>query len=182
MNGRRLSPTLAWALVTLVLLATYVAIANPLLARYAAREARSEALADVISQRKALIVESAAQARLLERSRASDAGDGEIITARDTSAVARLQEHLRRVAATQGLRVDTLRVLPDRAITPLREVVVSASLRGSVAEAQKLIHGLETGAPLIRISRLDLLGRPGTPDLEITLEIAAMAEGADDAD
>lgn len=182
MNGRRLSPTMAWALVALVLLAAYVAIANPLLAEYAAREARSEALAEVIAQRKALIVESAAQAGLLEKPPASDADNGEIIAARDTSAVARLQEHLRRAAAAHGLRVDTLRVLSERAIPPFREVAVQASLRGSVAEAQKLMHGLETGAPLIRISRLDLLGRPGTPDLEITLEIAAMAEGTGDAD
>ena len=48
MSGRPLSPVMAWALVALVLLAGYVGVASPLLAEYAAREARSEALADVI--------------------------------------------------------------------------------------------------------------------------------------
>jgi Tfp pilus assembly protein PilO len=182
MSGRPLSPVMAWALVALVLLAGYVGVASPLLAEYAAREARSEALADVISQRRALIAESAGLTKRLETLRAISTRKGEIIAARDTSAVARLQEHLRRAAGEQDLRVDTMRVLSDRAMEPLREVAVRASLRGSVAQTQGLIHALETGTPLIRVSRLGLLGRPGTSDLEVTLEIAAISEGTGDAD
>jgi len=180
--NRRPTPFMAWALVALVLLAAHVAIANPLLAEYAAREARSEVLAEVISQRKALIAGSARLTARLEATRASGVDDGAIIPARDTSAVALLQEHLRHAAAERGLRVDTLRVLSDRAIDPMREVAVGASLRGTVVQVRDLMHGLETGAPAIRISRFSILGRPGTSDLEITLEIAALAEGKSDAD
>ena len=182
MNGRPLTPFMAWALVALALLAAHAVIANPLLAEYAARDARSEALAEVISQRKALIEARPTLAARLEAFRTSTQSADAIIAARDTSAVALLQEHLRRAAADRGLRVDTLRVLSDRALGPLREVSVRASLRGTVAQAQHLMHDLETGAPSVRISRLGLLGRPGMSDLEITLEIAAMAEGAGDAD
>lgn len=182
MNGRPVTPFMAWALVALALLAAHFVIVTPLMAEYAAREARSEALAEVISQRRAMIEARAMLTARLEAAKSSTQSAGAVIAARDTSAVALLQEYLRRAAADRGLRVDTLRVLSDRAIDPLREVAVQASLRGTVARAQQLMHDLEAGTPSVRISGLGLLGRPGTPDLEIMLEIAAMAEGAGDAD
>ena len=173
---------MAWALVVLVLILGYIGIADPLLMLHGERQTRIDVLGDMVSERSALIARgqalTARQEWLIQR----DSGKLGIISARDTTAVARLQEHLRLAAAAQGLRVDTLRVLPDREAAPLREVAVRASLSGSVAQAQRLLHGLETGVPMIRVSQLGLLGRPGTPDLEITLEIAALAESGANAD
>lgn len=182
MTAGRPSVAMAWSLVVLMLLAGYVVIASPLLELYEIREARSRTLANVIEERRALINKSTEAAARLERARAANIKADDIISARDTSAVAKLQEHLHHAAARNGLRVDTLRVLSDRALERLREVAVQASLRGSVTQAQRLVHGLESGTPLIRISRLTMLGRPGVPDLEITLEIAALAESTGNAD
>ncbi len=182
MTPRRPSATLAWALVALVVLAGYAVIAAPLLELHRERQARIDLLDEAIAGRSALIARGAALAESRDRLTARAPGAEAIIPDRDTSAVARLQEHLRLAASAEGLRVDSLRVLSDRALAPLREVAVQATLSGSVAQAQKLLHGLESGDLLVRIPNLSLLARPGTSDLEITLEIAALAEGGPHAD
>ena len=182
MRRQTLSAPMAWALLVLVLIIGYAGIAKPVIDLHAERETRIGMLGELLSQRKILIARSQAltdQHKTLER---DNSGRSEIIPARDTTAVARLQEHLRLAAIDQGLRVDTLRVLSDRDVPPLREVVVRASLSGSVEQTQRLLHRLESGIPVIRISNLNILGRPGTPDLEIMLEVAALAESTTDAD
>lgn len=176
MKERRISTPMSWALVVLVLILGYVGIANPLLALYAERRATIELLGEMVADRTALIARRQALEDRRQALSQDQGGKFEIIPERDTTAVARLQEHLRLAAAARGLRVDTLQVLPDRAVAPLREVAVRASLSGSVIQIQRLLHSLESGSPMIKIPRLTLLGRPGTPDLEITLEIAALAE------
>jgi Tfp pilus assembly protein PilO len=182
MRTRTLSAPMAWALLVLVLIIGYVGIVNPAINLHAEREKRITMLGDLFLDRKALIARGQALSDQRKILKHANNGRAEIISARDTAAVARLQEHLRLAAADQGLRVDTLRVLSDRDIPPLREVVVQASLSGSVEQAQRLLHRLESGIPVIRISNLNILGRPGTPDLEIMLEVAALAESATDAD
>lgn len=182
MSNQRVSTPMAWALVVLALLAGYIGIANPLVMLHAERQARVDLLGETISNRLALVAGGQALADRRELLIRGDDGKLGIIPARDTTAVARLQEHLRLAAAEQGLRVDTLRVLADRARTPLREVAVRASLSGSVAQVQRLLHGLESGTPMVRVSTINVLGRPGTPDLEISLEIAALAESGGHAD
>jgi hypothetical protein len=182
MNSQHVSTPMAWALLILVMLAGYVAIASPLVMLHEERRARIDLLGETIADRMVLIARG--QALADRREALIQSGDGRlgIIPARDTTAVARLQEHLRLVATDQGLRVDTLRVLADRARPPLREVAVRASLSGSVGQVQRLLHGLETGTPMVRVSNIDVLGRPGTPGLEISLEIAALAESDANAD
>jgi hypothetical protein len=182
MTGHRLSTPIAWALVVLALILGHFGIANPLLTLYAERQSRIDVLGEMVSARSAMIARGDA---LVERRKAlKQLGNGltSILSARDTTAVAQLQEYLRVAANAQGLRVDTLRVLADRKVDPLRIVAVRASLSGSVDQAQRLLHGLESGIPMIRVSHLALLGRPGVADLEITLEIAALAESPTNAD
>lgn len=182
MTRRRISPLMAWATVVLLLIAATVGVASPLVEFHGERQARIDTLVDLINTRTTMIDRGKILAERREvLSQRDDRGFG-IIPSHDTTAVAHLQEVLRVVATTQGLRVHSLRVLPDRAVAPLREVAVRASLTGSVAQVQRLLHGLETGTPLVRVSKLDLLGRQGTSNLEITLVIAALAESTTDAD
>lgn len=182
MTRLQISPPMAWAIVVLILIAATVGIASPLAELHGERRARIDTLVDLIDTRNTMIDRGKI---LVERrevlSQRDDRAFG-IIPAHDTTAVAHLQEVLRVVAAAQGLRIDSLRVLPDRVVTPLREVAVRASLTGSVAQVQRLLHSLETGTPMVRISKLDLLSRQGTPDLEITIVIAALAESTTNAD
>lgn len=182
MTRHPISATLAWALVVLGLIVGYIGIANPLHEVFSQRASRMDLLAALVSDRLALIANGTALTDRREALRQRDGEEFGVIPARDTTAVARLQEYLRLAAAAQGLRVDTLRVLPDQTTPPFRQVAVRASLSGSIGQTQRLLHGLETGVPMIRVSHLNLLGRPGSPDLEITLEIAALAESQANAD
>ena len=182
MTGRRISPLMAWGIVVLLLITATVGIASPLVELHGERQARIDTLVDLINTRTTMIDRGKILAERREvLSQRDDRAFG-IIPAHDTTAVAHLQEVLRVVAAAQDLRIDSLRVLPDRVVTPLREVAVRASLTGSVAQVQRLLHGLETGRPMVRVSKLDLLSRQGTSDLEITLVIAALAESTTNAD
>jgi hypothetical protein len=182
MTARRPSVTMAWALVVLCLLAGYAGVAGPLLELYRERQTRLDLLDEAILQRSARIAGGPALAATRDRLAAGNADTDAIIASRDTSAVAQLQEHLRLAAAAQTLRVETLSVLSERALEPFREVAVRATLSGSVAQVQGLLHRLETGTPAIQISELSLLGRPGAADLEITLEMAGLAESTSHAD
>lgn len=182
MKGQRISPPMAWAIVVLILIATAVGIASPLAELHGERRARIDTLVDLIDTRAMMIDRGKILAERREALSQRDDRAFGVIPAHDTTAVAHLQEVLRVVAAARDLRVDSLRVLPDRAVKPLREVAVRASLTGSLAQVQRLLHGLETGTPMVRVSKLGLLGRPGTSDLEITLVIAALAESMPDAD
>jgi Tfp pilus assembly protein PilO len=173
---------MAWMILGLVLIAGYAFIARPLMDLYQERRMAIESSRTLIGTRLAIVARGDTLAARRDMLSARTRPRVDVIAARDTSAVADLQEHVRRVAIKHGLRVDTSRVLEYRAAPPLREVGVNVSLTGSVDRIQRLLRDLEVGAPMIRVSRLNLLGRPGMPELEISLEIAALAEGPANAD
>lgn len=173
---------MAWAVLALLLVVAHVAVVQPLVDLYAARQATIDETQQLIARQSALVIRRPALEARRETVLSRDRKAADVIPARDATAVARLQEHLRDIAIKHGLRIDSLQVLDDRPALPLREIRVRAALSGSIVKVQRLLHGLETGVPMIRVSRLDLLGRPGSPDLEASLEIAALAESSDDVD
>lgn len=182
MRRSRVSSFMAWMILGLVLIASYAFIARPLIDLYQERQMAIKSSRTLIETRLAIVARGDTLAARRDMLNAGTNPRGQVIAARDTSAVADLQEHVRRIAIKHDLRVDTSRVLEDRAAPPLREVGVNVALTGSVDRIQRLLHALEVGAPMIRISRLNLLGRPGMPELEVSLEIAALAESPGNAD
>ena len=74
----------------------------------------------------------------------------------DAVIVAELQSRLRRLAMANSVELNSANTLPSRTIDQLTYLGLRASLRGQLPDIQRILHAIETGAPLLFIERLAL--------------------------
>lgn len=178
MNRPRLSAPIAWALLLLLLVVAYTGAAQPLMALYQEREEFIDSRQRVVERQSAII----ARGPLLDMRRATAEADlaaaPSPIPAGTASPTTHLQALVQRVAEAHGLTVNALQPLADRPHPPFQSVSVRASVSGPIAGAQRLLHTLETGAPAMRISALNIAGGRGSQPLDLSFDVSALAEAS----
>lgn len=164
-----LSPIAALA----ILLAALMLVANVTLFPLLAGDTESEGAEEAIRRYEAI----AAGRDSLRQTLASlpptpGESAGRLPQTTDSLALAELQSRLSALAAETGVSVTATEALPAEEGADPARVQLSLDLSGSLAGLQALLHRVESGQPVMAVTRLDLSARPDR-GLSARLTIAA---------
>ena len=164
-----LSPVAALAILLVALLLVITVTLRPLLVG----DPETEGVEEAIRRYEAIAAgrESLRQTLAALPPAPGDAA-GRLPQTTDALALAELQSHLSALAAEAGVAVTAAEALPAEEGGDPARVQLSLDLTGSLAGLQALLHHVESGQPVMAVTRLDLSARPDR-GLSARLTIAA---------
>jgi hypothetical protein len=157
----------------LLLLAALLLVADVTLLPLLAGDAEAESAEEAIRRYQAIAAGQGALRRTLAALPPAP-GDsaGRLPQATDALALADLQSRLSALAAEAGLFVTAAEPLPAEEGADPARVQLSLDLAGPLAGIQALLHKVESGQPVMAVTRLELASRPDR-SLSARLTIAA---------
>ncbi|MGQ0658436.1 MAG: type II secretion system protein GspM [Chromatiales bacterium] len=193
-------PMTTWShrLLALALLLTLAASAyyGPVLALMAAHERYNEEIDNTalrLQKLRGIAAEKATlERRLAARGPAGLAKTYQLQGSTEALAAAALQDHVRALVQEAGGKLKTTNPLPVTAESGLTRIGVSARMTLDVTGLQKMLHGIETGTPLVFVDKLAV--RPGREtfqeaaaaradiELLVDMDVSAYARNVDAAE
>lgn len=163
----------AVALLVAALIGAYAAAVEPLWRHFADSRQRI-AEGRVVLGRLVAAAGRGAEAEAIERAAASAPLAGLLLKG-DTEAIqlAGLQSIVGEAASKRGLRITSARPLPALTVNGQRLLGVRFDVRGDLATLQQLLHGVESGSPLLFVHGVQLRRTGGAPIQEGGLSLDA---------
>ena len=150
----------ALALSAGVVLALYVFVAAPIVARYAETDAAVTQAAELLDRYRRI---AAARPALQERLDALKSRQSEIGTylggQTDALAGAELQELVDATVAKGGGGLRSVQILPVKADGGFRRIGVRVQMTATIAQVLRVLHGLETGSTFLFVDNLEVRNR-----------------------
>ena len=175
MKNDILSPFAAWALLVLIMMIGTFLVILPLVDLHQNRET---ALTDIHRSIETKIAIVARRPALKSRQAAiEDAYASSVTAPRGLLSDIALQELLREEAGLANTVVNTLQSLTPLETKPFQTVRIRTDISGTMAEIQRLLHGIESRSPTVKIDAIELRPQPGTNKLEAVLDLAALKRG-----
>jgi len=165
-------------LLVSVIAAVYLWAVEPLLAAY---NRTDEAIADAQAMLERFDRLGAARAKLMQQAETLDKGTTTAVYylsgGTDAVAAAALQEQVKSLIESRGGTVGSMQTLPTREEQRLQRVALRLQMTAPMPSLFHVLHGLETGVPLLFLDNLEIQGRlrqlpqPGVPEQEPVLTI-----------
>ena len=150
----------ALALSAGVVLALYVFVAAPIVARYAETDAAAAQAAELLDRYRRI---AAARPALQERLDALNSRQSEIGTylggQTDALAGAELQELVDATVAKGGGGLRSVQILPVKADGGFRRIGVRVQMTATISQVLRVVHGLEAGSTLLFVDNLEVRNR-----------------------
>ena len=151
----------ALALLLLVILLVITLLITPLFSLFWRQGERLEQLEKQLDRYQTLAGQLEQTEQQLQQLRASTPDDNLYLPEqRPALAQAWLQQHLNRRVAQSGGQLVSIQNAPAAATDPLPEVMLRVHLRSELNELIPLIHGLESGTPVLFIEDLVITASP----------------------
>tara|TARA_B100001123_G_C14847143_1_gene842526 strand:+ start:137 stop:670 length:534 start_codon:yes stop_codon:yes gene_type:complete len=175
MKNNTLSPVAAWILLTLVMLIGTFLFIMPLIDLHQNRDTRLIKLLRSLETQMAIVARGPA---LEARQATIKVANGSLpIAPKGFVSDLALQELLREEASLADTVVHTLQSLTPLETSPFRTVRIRADISGTMSEIQRLLHGIESRAPVVKIESIEVRPQSGTKKLEAVLDLAALKWG-----
>lgn len=193
-------PRTTWShrLLAVALLLTLAASAwyGPALAMVSAHHRYDEELANATLRLEKFRVIAAGKAKierqLASRGQAGLAKAYQLQGGSQALAAAALQDHVRSLVQQAGGKLKTTNPMPGEIEAGLTRIGVSARMTLDVQGLQTMLHGIETGTPLVFVDKLTVRpgrdafqgldaagGSPSGAELMVDVEVSAYAPGVD---
>jgi general secretion pathway protein M len=155
-----ISRAVAVLLLVSVIAAIYLWAVEPLVAAYSRTD---EAIVEARTMVERFDRLGAARAKLMQQAATLDKGETTTVYyltgGTDAVAAAALQEQVKSLIESSGGTVGSMQTLPTREEQRLQRVALRLQMTATMPSLFHVLHGLETGVPLLFLDNLDIQGR-----------------------